>query len=240
MLHRSTRSHWRAAAIVRRCMLYAATFPRTIRITGNAEGSNPVNSSTRQPVARRLATQSSNPSASRSGSVPGRRMSLPPAAMLIRSGAIWIARGTCSSATSRSSLPRTARLAYRRPGWYTASWSANRSAQPRNPSPWGRRSFRPSVKLSPMATNEPIAPARLRPSISSNDASLGPVAGQDGLGPRAGLVCGLKRTGLFAPSSWGPDTRTTGTAAPPCAGPRFGGAAGRGAFQNRVVVSGRA
>ncbi len=135
MLHRSTKSHWRAAAIVRRCMLYAATRPRTIRITGNAEGSNPVNSSTRQPVARRLATQSSNSPASRSGSVPGRRMSLPPAAMLIRSGAIWIARGACSSATSRSSLPRTAKLAYRRPGWCTASWPANRSAQPRNPSP---------------------------------------------------------------------------------------------------------
>ncbi len=239
MLHRSTRSHWRAAAIVRRCMLYAATFPRTIRITGNAEGSNPVNSSTRQPVARRLATQSSNPSASRSGSVPGRRMSLPPAAMLIRSGAIWIARGACSSATSRSSLPRTARLAYRRPGWYTPSWPANRSAQPRNPSPYGRRSFRPSVKLSPMATNEPIAPARLRPSISSNDASLGPVAGQDGLGPERGWFA-AEAAGLFAPSSWGRTTRTTGAAAPPCAGPKFGGAGWAGVVSNRAVVSERA
>ena len=61
----------------------------------------------------------------------------------------------------------------------SASRSANRSAQPRKPPP-GSRSFSPSVKLSPIATNVPILSAAADPPISSYDASSGSMPGQTG------------------------------------------------------------
>src|ERR1039457_2853188 len=80
-------------------MLKAATLPRISRNTGK-RGSNPVNMSTGQPAMSSVRTASPKLPASVSGSVRGRSMSLPPAAMLTRSGAIAMACGICSAATS--------------------------------------------------------------------------------------------------------------------------------------------
>ena len=80
-------------------------------------------------------------------------MSLPPAASETRPGDMATAAGTCSATIWRISLPRTARLAYRSPGCSAAISPASRSAQPRYPPP-GAASFRPSVKLSPIATKD--------------------------------------------------------------------------------------
>ena len=130
MDHRSTRLQPYSSTMPRRCMLYAAIRPRSSRITGNMRGSKPVKMITRQPAACSLATAGSNSAASASTSYPC-RMSFPPAARLTRSGASSTARGSCSATTSRSSLPRMARLAYRNPGRCADRASATRSAQPR-------------------------------------------------------------------------------------------------------------
>src|SRR6185437_10801000 len=152
--------------------------PRSRRITGNMRGSKPVKMSTREPAACSLATAGSKSAASVSTSSP-RRMSLPPAARLTRSGAISTALGTCSAATWPSSFPRMARLAYRNAGRSTARAAATISAQPRSPPP-GPWSSSPSVKLSPIATNVSIT----GPGLLSGIPSMMPRSGER---PLAGL-----------------------------------------------------
>ncbi len=75
-------------------------------------------------------------------------------------GASSTARGTWSDTIWSSSLPRTARLTYRKSpsGLRSASRTARRSAQPTN-APSGPGSPTPSVKLSPTATYDPITVA---------------------------------------------------------------------------------
>src|SRR5450759_2833692 len=89
-------------------MLKTATLPRISRNTGK-RGSNPVNMSTGQPAMSSVRTASSKVSASVSGSVRGRSMSLPPAAMLTRSGAIAMAPDLVSIAAGGNDMlrPRT-------------------------------------------------------------------------------------------------------------------------------------
>src|SRR5580693_6538194 len=141
---------------------------------------------TLQPAACSRATPASKRAARISTSVP-RRMSLPPAATLTRSGAMSTARGSCSAMTSASSLPRTARFAYRNPGTRSARTAATRSAQPRNP-PSGSGSLSPSVKLSPMATKEPMSRVRSRsrihPMMPLRISRLDPVGGRGGAAGR--------------------------------------------------------
>src|SRR5580692_11207407 len=141
---------------------------------------------TLQPAACSRATPASKRAARISTSVP-RRMSLPPAATLTRSGAMSTARGSCSAMTSASSLPRTARFAYRNPATRSARTAATRSAQPRNP-PSGSGSLSPSVKLSPMATKEPMSRVRSRsrihPMMPLRISRLDPVGGRGGAAGR--------------------------------------------------------
>ncbi len=94
---------------------------------------------------------SSNRAQTWSTSHLGRRTSLSPPTSVTRSAPIADAGPHCSSAICPMSLPRTARLAYRKPGEPAASRAASRSAQPRY-EPSGRPSDIPSVKLSPTAT----------------------------------------------------------------------------------------
>ncbi len=79
-------------------------------MTGVPFTSVALNSSTVAPSEARRSTTASNRTAISSGSAP-RRMSLPPAQTLMRSGRRAIAGSTWSSAIWSSSFPRTARLA---------------------------------------------------------------------------------------------------------------------------------
>lgn len=95
----------------RTCAVYVATLPRRCLKTGTPRVSNPVVTMTVGIALFKSATARSKRSATSSGSLPGRMMSLPPAQKLTRSGASSLALGTCSSTIWSRSLPRTARLA---------------------------------------------------------------------------------------------------------------------------------